>query len=192
LAQVAGDDGTADEEIRNIVRQTGVQTNGQHPKAFCFVNANPIAFEVLALVKAGKTLQEALLETFNNDRNCKSWYPYTPGASPLWHYEEMRMMFLEVERRQHDEAIEEERRDFQTALAEQRKKFDAEMEDRDAAENTRLNKFATKVAIAIGTTGVAAAVIIGLIQIVIALHTASPTVKVTVVVPSPIAASATR
>jgi hypothetical protein len=175
LANAMGDE---DLEIRAAARETGMDATGKVPLGFwCYVIAQPIRDDLGDLIQSGKTEREAVLEIFQKDRKCDDWYPYRPGASPLWHYEDMRMMYLELERQRHDERLEDQRREFQTALAEQRQEFDNNMANRDAAENRRSNK----LVIAITITGIFIAAIIGGIQIWLAAH--APAVLVHVVAP---------
>lgn len=94
---------TDDAEIRAIERDAGIDAYGKVPLSFfCFVNAQPIRNELVIPIAPGKTEQSAVLEIFQRDRKCADWYPYRPGASPLWHYEDMRMMYLEEARAQRE------------------------------------------------------------------------------------------
>jgi F0F1-type ATP synthase membrane subunit c/vacuolar-type H+-ATPase subunit K len=48
-----------------------------------------------AVFRAGRTI-------LDRDRECQKWCPYTPGFSPKDHFEELRMMQLEEDRRKHN------------------------------------------------------------------------------------------
>jgi hypothetical protein len=89
-----------DREIPSIVRSVGVNPDtAQTPAAFCFVNAQRIADEITELQTAGAQDAVAFVRVVAKDRNCTGWYPYTPGADPLWHYEDFRMQLIEQNRR---------------------------------------------------------------------------------------------
>jgi hypothetical protein len=45
------------------------------------------------------------VQVLNNPRNCKKWYPYTPGFSPQEHWEEVRMHELELKRQQFEKQM---------------------------------------------------------------------------------------
>lgn len=97
---LAEPEGRNDLEIRDMDRRTGMHIDGGRPVLpFCFVAAAslgddlrppppsmqwPIASDVVAVIA--------------KDRRCPEWYPYTPGASPLWHFEQTQMMHLESHR----------------------------------------------------------------------------------------------
>jgi hypothetical protein len=175
---------TDDAEIRSVERDTGIDVYGKVPVSFfCYVNAQPIRQEWAELTEAGKSQQDATVAVFQKDRQCDDWYPYRPGASPLWHYEDMRMMYLEAERRRHDEALEGQRREFQAALAGQRNEFESDRANRDKAENRRVNRLATTLTVAIGITGILVAAIVGAVQIWLAAH--APAVVVHLASPTP-------
>jgi hypothetical protein len=178
--------GGEDEEIRADARDTGIDIYGHEPTSFfCFVNAQPIREEFAILTTAGKVPAEAVRRVFQKDRKCEDWYPYRPGATPLWHYEDLRTMFVEEERRRHDVEMEAQRKEWQSALAEQRKAFDIDMSNRDAKENRRVNRLAIALSVSIGVSAIAVAVIIGAIQIWLAAHP-PPSTPVVILSPGPI------
>lgn len=99
---------TDDAEIRAIERDTGIDAYGKVPFTFfCFVNAQPIRYELGELMEAGKTERDAAVAVLQKDRHCADWYPYRPGAPPLWHYEDLRMMLLEEARAQREKEMAE-------------------------------------------------------------------------------------
>jgi hypothetical protein len=112
-------DASTDVEVRVAVREMGMHFDSGNPvRPFCFQNAQPIFAEynkVLADAPADTTgnflarnlAAKAAVEVIAKDRKCAEWYPYSAGASPLWHREEMRMMHLEELRRQNDLKIAE-------------------------------------------------------------------------------------
>lgn len=103
LANAVGDE---DLEIRGAARDTGRDTLGKVPLGFwCYVNAQPVRDDLPDLIASGKGEQQAVLDIFQKDRKCEDWYPYRPGASPLWHYEDMRMMLLEEARAQREQEM---------------------------------------------------------------------------------------
>ena len=90
-----------DQEVPTIVRDAGMDVvDGRtYEGLYCFVNAQPIAAEFSdAVDKAHESRRGefmAVLEVVNRDRDCRQWYPYTPGARPLWHVEDRRTTYLE-------------------------------------------------------------------------------------------------
>jgi hypothetical protein len=90
-------------EIPGGVRNNGIDRDGKTPiYSVCYVDAQPIWRETETALRSGKSEVEAVKEVFHKDRKCADWYPYRPGASPLWHYEDMRTMYLEQARAQRE------------------------------------------------------------------------------------------
>jgi len=97
---------TDDAEIRAVERDTGYDAYNRVPTTFfCYVNAQPIRDELAEILQSGRTEQEATLEVIQKERKCEDWYPYRPGASPLWHYEDLRLMLLEEARAQRENEL---------------------------------------------------------------------------------------
>ena len=105
-------EGSADIEIRISDRETGLHVNGGPIRPFCFINAADLVGE--AIVSQDDPNRFAIgriaADVVANDRHCAEWYPYTPGASPLWHHEERRMMHLEELRALREKEMAELRR----------------------------------------------------------------------------------
>jgi hypothetical protein len=111
-------------EVSQGERDTGnlytATRGGISTKLGCIRNAANLAQErgeKLAIRLAGKSIvdaegivdvaaeYEALRDVLNTDRQCSEWYPYTQGFSPKEHVEQLQMMQLEEDRRQHDLAL---------------------------------------------------------------------------------------
>ena len=111
VAEASGD---ADIEVRDIVRRVGTHPAGGRPVvAFCFVSAFDLVGEVgeilnkdnVAPTGRDERRREAMVNVIAKDRQCSAWYPYTPGASPLWHREEWRMLSVERTRDEREREI---------------------------------------------------------------------------------------
>ena len=76
------------------------------------------------------------------DRQCKGWYPYTPGFDPSEHLAELRMQQSEDDRRRFEEGLSKRAEDLQTALASR----EEESQSRTGRLMTRLTLLAVALA----------------------------------------------
>lgn len=103
---LATGDGPNDVEIRLPERELGFRLNGAHLLPFCLRAAADLRSEMVA-ISGGVAAAGAVAQVIAAERNCPEWYPYTPGASPLWHHEEARMLHLENMRALREKEIAE-------------------------------------------------------------------------------------
>lgn len=97
----------------------------------CFRQVAQLESEATTLSSSGQglTTYQARVEIISKDRNCKDWYPYTPGIEPKEHLNKLEM-----------ERLEQQRKEFELKLEESRKKFDLELFaiSQRVQENSRL------------------------------------------------------
>jgi hypothetical protein len=70
-----------------------------------------------------------------NNLHCDRWFPYFGARTPMQHLEDYRMMQLEQRRREFEQKMEETRRDFEL-----------EMDGRQDARDTRVNRLVLALA----------------------------------------------
>lgn len=70
----------------------------------------------LLLKDPGMGVDKAAARRFLAKQDCDGWYPYTSGFDPRWHYEELRMLRLEENRRNWETTLETDRKVFEKEL----------------------------------------------------------------------------
>jgi hypothetical protein len=85
---------------------------------WCFMGKYHLAREVNEL--GGDELAKKKVSTIiQRHRECDRWYPAKEWLSPKEHYEQLKMMQVEQDRKQFEERMEEDRRGWQKWMADQ-------------------------------------------------------------------------
>lgn len=86
----------------------------------------------------------AAKQVLETNRQCKLWFPYTPGMSPKEHLEEFKILEMERDRKEWQERLEANRREWQKELVALEKR-----------ENKRINRVMIWLAVAAAILAVA-------------------------------------
>jgi hypothetical protein len=64
-----------------------------------------------------------VLQILKKDRDCKTWYAYTPGKSPKEHLDDFRVQELESRRQEFEQRMDREHKEFMLQLDKRNRNF---------------------------------------------------------------------
>jgi hypothetical protein len=108
----------------------------------CFRNQFNI-YSVLDTDSYTPIQSEKVFEFINESKNCQYWYPFTEFVSPNEHFEELKMMQLEQQRKEFEQQMEKERKEFDLKLFEMSKQI--QLDSKSIVEKS--DKFNRKITI---------------------------------------------
>lgn len=83
----------------------------------CYFDCADLWKEIDALEREKSTTRTlAMAKVFDTDRQCKKWHTYTPGFSPQEHWEEVRMLELELKRQEFEKKMDDSNKCFQVKI----------------------------------------------------------------------------
>jgi hypothetical protein len=119
-----------------------IYRNSFKTELVCFVGRADLMAELACLLEESEAIMLNARALLDRDRQCKGWYPFTPGFDPSEHLAELRRQQLEDDRRRFEEGLSKRAEDLQTALASR----EEESQSRTSRLMTRLTVLAVALA----------------------------------------------